>query len=100
DVAAGERVFELRVEGELPAGVFLLARGIFGPQRAGADRAFGSDERGGEALCVRAFELVVDPEGDRDVDAQFAYGQRRVEQRGEARELSLDLAVLIIGDEP
>src|SRR3546814_2402354 len=62
DVAAGQRVFELRVEAQLPAGVFLLARGIFGPQRAGADRAFGGDERSGEALRVRAFELVVDPD--------------------------------------
>src|SRR3546814_13411780 len=53
-----------------------------------------------EALRVRAFELVVDPEGDGHIDAQFADRQRCVEQRGEAGELPLDLAVLIIGDEP
>src|SRR3546814_7585093 len=70
DVAAGQRVFKLRVEAELPAGVFFLARSIFGPQRPRADRAFGGDERGGEALRARALELVVDPEGDRDIDAQ------------------------------
>src|SRR3546814_19667969 len=52
------------------------------------------------SLRVRAFELVVDPEGDGHIDAQFADRQRCVEQRGEAGELPLDLAVLIIGDEP
>src|SRR3546814_7678914 len=52
DVAAGQRVFKLRVEAELPAGVFFLARSIFGPQRPRADRAFGGDERGGEAPRV------------------------------------------------
>src|SRR3546814_12030652 len=90
----------LRVEAQLPAGVFLLARGIFGPQRAGADRLFGGDQRRGEALRVRAFELVVDAEGDGDVDFELADRQRGVEQRGETGEMALDLAVLIIGDEP
>src|SRR3546814_4468802 len=89
----------LRVEAQLPAGVFLLARGIFGPQRAGADRLFGGDQRRGEALRVRAFELVVDAEGDGDVDFELADRQRGVEQRGETGEMALDLAVLIIGDE-
>ncbi len=100
DVAAGERILELRVKAQLPAGVFLLARSIFRPQRPGADRAFGGDERRGEPLGVRPFEFVVDAEGDRDVDAQLADRQRRVEQRGEARELPLDLAVLVIRHEP
>src|SRR3546814_9483774 len=100
DVAARERVLELRVEAQLPAGVFLLARGIFGPQRVGADRLFGGDQRRGEALRVRAFELVVDAEGDGDVDFELADRQRGVEQRGETGEMALDLAVLIIGDEP
>src|SRR3546814_13169496 len=53
-----------------------------------------------EALRVRAFELVVDPEGDGHIDAQLADRQRRVEERGEAGELPLDLAVLIIGHKP
>src|SRR3546814_14110599 len=88
----------LRVEAQLPAGVFLLARGIFGPQRAGADRLFGGDQRRGEALRVRAFELVVDAEGDGDVDFELADRQRGVEQRSETGEMALDMAVLIIGD--
>src|SRR3546814_20629195 len=79
--------------------LLFLARRIFGPQRAGADRLFGGDERRGEALRVRTLELVVHAEGDGDVDLELANGQRRVEQRREAGEMPFDLAVLIIGDQ-
>src|SRR3546814_6583719 len=80
--------------------LLFLARRIFGPQRAGADRLFGGDERRGEALRVRTLELVVHAEGDGDVDLELANGQWRVEQRREAGEMPFDLAVLIIGDQP
>src|SRR3546814_17375199 len=80
--------------------LLFLARRIFGPQRAGADRLFGGDERRGAALRVRTLELVVHAEGDGDVDLELANRQRRVEQRREAGEMPFDLAVLIIGDHP
>ena len=63
DVARVECILELRVEAELPAGIVLLLRRIFGPQAAAADRFFGGDQRGGKPLRVRSFEFVIDPEG-------------------------------------